>query len=183
MLRCAFLGLSVLALTACGGPDPVAEDAVEPPPGAVGDAPGHNASDMEAADRAAAPLATSGMDWTVTADEARYGPPGAPPALTIRCDSANGSLIVRRNHPAPVGGRATLSLTGGGHVGSLPMIAVTAGGEAGDSHWQGSASGDLARAFARPFRRPGPVEISLGGTPNLVVPAKTDLHSLLARCA
>jgi len=178
---------AALSLLACRN-DPIADDAAAPPDNLVGDvsarglaAPANSAA-AESLDRAALPPMSAGMSWTISADRraAHFGPTVAEPQLTLGC--APGGLLVTRHHPANIGASGTLSLTGGGHVSSLPVAAVAITRGPGQAEWQGHASGDIARGVARPFSRPGPVELSLGGAPSLVVPADPRVSALLDIC-
>ena len=183
---------AALALLGCQRDGPVSDDATAPPDNLVGDAsatglaaPG-NSGAAEAVDRAALPPMSAGMAW-FPSDDGRavsYGPPNSEAMLTIACFARGGpsGLIVTRHHPASAGGKATLSLTGGGHVASLPMGTVPTTLGPGEAIWQGSASGDIARAIARPFSRAGQVELSLGGIPSLVVPASPQVRRVIADC-
>ncbi|MDQ3077777.1 MAG: hypothetical protein M3Q83_02925 [Pseudomonadota bacterium] len=180
-----------LSLLACGDNGPVAANATAPPDDLIGDASAtglaapENSGSAEAADRAAMPPMTAGMEWTLFDDgrTARYGPIGGEASLTLACEvGAAPRLTVTRHHPASKGAKATLSFTGGGHAGSLPVAAVPVPIGPGEAIWRGSASGDMARAIARPFSRPGQVQISLGGAPSLVVPA-APVRAMLADCA
>ncbi len=177
---------AALSLIACQNDGPVAEEAAAPPDDLVGDAAAtgiaapENSATAESLDRAALPPMSAGMAWTGDQNAARFGPTPAEPQLTLSC--APGGVRVVRHHPANPGDKGTLSLTGGGHVGSLPVAAVAIARGPAQAEWQGQASGDMARGIARPFSRPGPVEISLGGAPSLVVPADPVVSQLLNRC-
>ncbi len=181
--------VAALSLLACQRDGPVADDAAAPPDGLVGDAsasglaaPG-NSGAAEAADRAALPPMASGMAWFSSDDgrAASYGPPNSEAMLTIACDGPRG-LVVTRHHPAPAGASGTLSLTGGGHVASLPMATAPTTLGPGEAVWQGRVSGDMARAIERPFSRGGRVELGLGGAPSIVVPASAEVKRVIARC-
>lgn len=182
------LAFAALPLAACQNDGPVAEDAAAPPDNLVGDASARgiaapaNSAAAESLDRAALPPMSAGMAWTVSPGRraAHFGPTVAEPQLTLSC--APGGIMVTRHHPANIGDKGTLSLTGGGHVGSLPLGAVPIARGPGEAEWQGRASGDMARGIARPFSRPGPVELSLGGAPSLVVPADPRVSALLDLC-
>ena len=180
--------VAALALLACGKRDPVAEDAAAPPDNVVGDASAEgldapaNSAAAEAVQRQALPPMNAGMAW-VAADDGRsasYGPPNSEGALTVGCDA--GGIVVTRHHPASLGGKATLSLTGAGQATSLPMVAVPTTIGPGEAQWQGRAIGDIARAVERPFTRDGQVEITLGGAPSLVVPANGVIRGVFDTC-
>lgn len=177
---------AALSLIACQNDGPVAEGAETPPEEMLGDrasagiAAPANAGEAEALDRASLPPATDGMEWAVGAGRADFGPPGSDSILTFAC--APGGLTVTRHHPASPGSKATLSLTGSGHVASVPVETIATSGGPGRAEWQGKPRGDMARAVARSFSRTGQVEISLGGTPSLVVPADPRVRQLFADC-
>lgn len=179
---------AALSLLACQNDGPVADDAAAPPDNLVGDASARglaapaNSASAESLDRAALPPMSAGMSWTVSPGgrAVQFGPTVAEPQLTLGC--APGGLVVTRHSPTHPGASGTLSLTGGGHVSSLPVAAVAVTRGLGQAEWQGQASGDMARAIARPFSRPGPVELSLGGAPSLVVPPDPRVSQLLDRC-
>lgn len=181
----------LLAVTACHRNSPIADKGTEPPADMVGDAPSSglanpaNAAAAEAEDRASAPPATDGMGWSMVAPEdASYGPAPQTPMLSFACQStgAGRSLSVIRHDSAPSNGIATMSLTGSGHVASLPMTAQTMAGMSG-AMWTATARNDDAAAVARTFANPGTVEISVGGTSALRVPADPRVRALLYRCA
>lgn len=179
--------VAALSLLACQNDGPVADDATAPPEEILGDrasagiAAPANAGEAEALDRAALPPANHGMEWAVSGGRAGFGPPGAEPILTFAC-APGGGVTVTRHHPASPGAKATLSLTGSGHVASLPMTTVPTTSGLGRAEWRGSVKGDMARAVARSFSRTGQVEITLGGAPSLVVPADPRVRALFAAC-
>ena len=185
----------LFAVAACHRNSPIADKGTEPPADMVGDNPASglgapaNAAAAEAEDRAAAPSVTDGMGWSIAAagdakGGASYGPAPATPMLSFACLStrAGPSLSVIRHDSAPSTGAATMSLTGSGHVASLPMKAQPAA-EGGGAYWVGTATNDEAAAVARTFAQPGAVEISVGGTSALRVPADPRVRALLYRCA
>jgi len=187
MLKSLLPFAAALSLLACRN-DPIADDAAAPPDNLLGDvlatglaAPANSAA-AESLDRAALPPMSAGMIWTISPDRraAQFGPTVAEPQLTLGC--APGGILVTRHSPTHPGASGTLSLTGGGHVSSLPVAAVAITRGLGQAEWQGRASGDIARGIARPFSRPGPVELSLGGAPSLVVPADPAVSKLLDSC-
>ena len=178
---------AALSLVACQDDGPVAEGAEAPPEEMLGDraasglAAPANAAAAEAVDRAALPPVTAGMGWTVAGRRADFGPAGSQPILTLACEGAG--LTVTRHHPADPGSKSTLSFTGSGHVASLPVGTIATRGGPGRAEWQGKAEGDIARAIVRSFSRTGQVEITLGGTPSLVVQADPRVRQVLAACA
>ena len=160
--------VAALGLIACqGGDGPVADDAV-------------NAA-------AVSPAGEEGLGWTSDANDtvASFGPAGTAPMLSFTCTGPSGGryLLVRRFHPAQPGTSATLSFSGSGHASSMPMRSVAMPGGPGESEWQGEARGDMARAVARTFAGKGVVEVTLGGSPGLAVPASPVVDRVLSRCA
>jgi hypothetical protein len=182
--------VAALCLLGCGKSDPVAEQAVAPPDHMVGDGPAEglaspaNAAAAEAHDSSSAPVVSQGMTWRVQSGgrAVTFGPVQAEPVLTIACAEGSGIEVVRHD-AASAGATATLSLTGGGHASSLPMAASPTPRGPGGAEWKGRVTGDMARAIARPFERPGVVNISLGGAPDLIVPADPAVRAMLSRCA
>ena len=183
-----YLTLASLALISCGKNDPVADNTVAPPANVVGDAGAtglaapDNAGAAEAHDEAALPAPSDGMRWTASADgqTVGYGPPGLARALTITCARTPAAhLIIERGVPAPSNGKGTLSLTGDGHVASLPIEAVGAGPE---HIWQAEAAGDLRSAFEKVFAGGGNVQVKLANVADLVVPAEPVVARLFAAC-
>ncbi len=177
---------AALALLACDGQTgPVADDATTPPANVVGDGPSAtaNSAAAEAIDRAALPPMTEGMAWALSSDRrtARFGAPRAAPLLTIACID-RGAIRVVRHHPAPAAAKGTLSLTGAGHAASLPVAAGPTPQRPSEAEWQGTARGDMANAVARPFDADGPVEVSLGGAPSLIVSAGPAIRALFGGC-
>lgn len=189
MLRLALVAVSLIfALAACGGEGPVAENAVAPSDAhleiaADGLAAPANSALAETIDRAAAPLPADGLAWMWRADQrsAVYGPPEARAMLSIACDLPARRLVITRTAAGPDAAMATLSLTGNGHVASLPL-SKRAGQAAADIIWRGAATSDDARAIQRLFDGPGPVETSLGDTSNLVLPPSAVPRRALAAC-
>jgi hypothetical protein len=178
--------VAALSLIACQGSDgPVAEGAAAVPDSAIGAT--RNAAAAEASARAAVPAAGNGMGWSSARNGtvARFGPLGAAAMLTFACQIEGGQrrLEVTRLSPAHAGATATLSFTGSGHASSLPMRGVAKPGGPGESEWRGEARGDMARAVARTFAGDGQVNVTLGGTPPLVVPTSPLATKLLQRCA
>jgi hypothetical protein len=182
----------LLLLLSCAKADPVDENAVSPPDALVGDASAAglaaptNSSAAEAAVRAALPAATGGLGWTFSAPDrsALFGPPGTP-ALAIQCQKpreGEPQLIFIRYLPPVEGGQATLSFTGNGRVASLPVSAVSNPGGIG-GHWRAAVPpADSARDVAETFSGPGTVEVSISGTPPLVVPSNAEPRRVFADC-
>ena len=181
-----------LLLLACGRPDPVDEDASAPAGGLVGDmaadglAAPANAATAEAVQKAAVPAATGGLSWTYRAQDgaALFGPPGSP-AFSIQCQKpreGERQLIFVRYLAPSSGGNATLSFTGNGQAASLPVSAVVNPGGIG-GQWRAMVSpDDHARDVAEAFAGPGTVEVSVSGTPPLVVPSTAEPRRVLADC-
>ena len=188
--------LTVLALAAslaaCGGSGPVADNAASPPDNLVGDESANglaepaNAAAAEAAQRSALPAPTDGLAWFPSADglSASYGAKPTEAQLTIACvrGAAAPEIVITRHDPAPDAGKATLSFTGAGHVASIPVASSATPGGPGHAEWQGRAAGDNAYAMERPFHVEGPVEVTLGGAPDLVVPASAPVRAVFAGC-
>jgi hypothetical protein len=185
--------IAALGLISCQGDDgPVARDVAAPPDTIVGDAGATglaapaNAAAAEAVNRAAAPIAGDGIEWTSPAgsNRADFGPAGAAPMLSFECRGEGGAryLLVTRAHPSHSGNTATLSFTGGGHASSLPMRSVAKPGGPGASEWQGEARGDMKNAVARAFAGKGLVDVTLGGAPALAVPATPVAQAFFKRC-
>ncbi|MEQ7873841.1 hypothetical protein ABDK56_07525 [Sphingomonas sp. ASV193] len=180
------LWIALALVAACKNNDPVAKNAVAPPDNVVGDASATglaapaNAAAAEVAKKSALPPVTDGMRWTASAGgkQVDYGAPGAVPALSIACAAGPARLVVVRGAAAPDKGVGTLSLTGGGHVASLPMVASGAGTE---RVWRAEAMGDLRSGLEKAFGG-GPVEITLAGTGDLVVSPEPMVTRLFAAC-
>ena len=181
-----------LLLLACGRPDPVDEDGSAPAGELVGDmaadglAAPANAATAEAVQQAAVPAATGGLSWTYrVADRAAlFGPPGSP-AFSIQCQKpreGERQLIFVRYLAPSSGGNATLSFTGNGQAASLPVSAIINPGGIG-GEWRAMVSPDEhARDVAEAFAGPGTVEVSVSGTPPLVVPSTPEPRRALADC-
>ena len=181
-----------LLLIACARADPVDEDATAPAGDLVGDMAANglaapaNAAIAEAVQQAAVPPATGGLVWTYRAQDraALFGPPGSP-AFSIQCQKpreGEPQLIFVRHLPPSRGGNATLSFTGNGQVASLPVSAVTNPGGVG-GEWRAMVPPDEhARDVAETFAGPGTVEVSVSGTPPLVVPSTAEPRRVLADC-
>ena len=180
--------LGAMSLLGCGEPGPVAEEAVEPPANVVGDvgstgiAAPANAAAASARDAAATPVPTDGMAWRAGADgrSAVFGAAGGVKMLSLGCQPGTRQLSITRHVGAPDNGAATMSLTGSGHASSLPVAAVRAAD--GAMEWRAVAAGDMARAFAKAFASNGPVQLTIGGAPDLIVPANGEVRAVMARC-
>lgn len=162
----------ILLLLACAKPDPVDENAVVPAAAAAG--------------QAAASAVTGGLAWTYRAADraALFGPPGSP-AFSIQCQKpreGEPQLIFVRYLPPSSGGTATLSFTGNGQAASLPVSAVMNPGGIG-GEWRAMVPPDEhARDVAEAFAGAGTVEVSVSGTPPLVVPSTPEPRRVLAEC-
>ena len=161
-----------LLLMACGRPDPVDEDAADPA--------------AAAAQQKAAVTPTGGLAWTYRQQDraALFGPPGSP-AFSIQCQKpreGEPQLIFIRHLPPTRAGNATLSFTGNGQAASLPIAAVINPGGVG-GEWRAMVPPDEhARDVAETFGGPGTVEVSVSGTPPLVVPATAEPRRVLGEC-
>lgn len=180
-----------IALLSCGKNDPVDEDATGVSGQLAGDrataglATPANAATAEAVRQGALPSATGGLRWTYNErDGALFGPPGNP-AFSIQCQKpreGETQLIFVRFLPPTTGSQATLSFTGNGQVASVPIAAVINPNGVG-GQWRAAISlGDNARDVAEAFSGPGTVEVSLTGTPPLVVPAGAEPRRVFASC-
>jgi hypothetical protein len=181
-----------LMLLACARDDPVDDNAVAPGDSLVGDLAANglaapaNAATAEAAQQAAVPAVSGGLGWTYSPQDrmASFGPPGSP-AFSIQCQKpkeGEAQLIFVRYLPPAVGGQRTLSFTGNGQVASLPVSAVTNPNGLG-GQWRATVPpADSARDVAETFGGQGTVEVSVGGTPPLVVPSGTEPRRVLADC-
>jgi hypothetical protein len=179
-------------LLACGKAGPVDDNAVAPAHELVGDIAANgiaapaNAAAAETMQQAALPDATGGLTWAYRQQDraALFGPPGSP-AFSIQCQKPREGepqlIFVRYLAPAS-GGSATLSFTGNGQGASLPVSAVMnpdgIGGE-----WRAMVPPDEhARDVAEAFAGPGTVEVSVSGTPPLVVSSTAEPRQVLADC-
>jgi hypothetical protein len=182
----------VLLLLACARDDPVDDNAAGPNEELVGDlattglAAPANAAAAEAAQQAALPSASNGLGWTFSQQDrtAVFGPPGSP-AFSIQCQKpreGEAQLIFVRYLPPVAGGQATLSFTGNGQVASLPVSAISNPDGIGGQWRAAVPPADMARDVARTFGGPGKVEVSIGGTPPLVVPSGAEPRRVLADC-
>lgn len=181
-----------LLLFACARTDPVDENAVAPGGSLSGDlsatglAASTNSAAAEAVDQAALPPASGGLSWTYNQQDrtASIGPPGAP-AFSIQCQKpkeGEAQLIFVRYLPPAAGAQATLSFTGNGQAASLPVTSVANPGGLG-GHWRATVPPDEhARDVAEVFAGQGPVEVSVAGTPPLVVPSTAEPRRVFADC-
>ena len=181
-----------LLLIACARTDPVDENAVAPTGAVGGDmsatglAAPANAAAAAAAEQAALPPVSGGLGWTYNPQEATalFGPPGTP-ALSIQCQrpkEGQTQLIFVRHIPPASGTQATLSFTGNGQAASLPVSPVTNPDGIG-GHWRAAVPPDeYARDVSEAFAGPGPVEVSVSGTPPLVVPAGAEPRRVFRDC-
>jgi hypothetical protein len=80
------------------------------------------------------------------------------------------------------GGQGTLSFTGNGQVASLPVSAIGNPGGIGGQWRAAAAPGDHARDVAETFGGPGTVEVSISGTPPLVVTSGAEPRRVFAEC-
>lgn len=181
-----------LLLVACGKPDPVDESAVAPAGELLGDIAANglaapaNAATAEAVQQAALPASTGGLGWTYRQQDraALFGPPGSP-AFSIQCQKpreGEAQLIFVRHLPPTRPGNATLSFTGNGQAASLPVSAVINPGGVGGEWRAVVPPNEHARDVAETFAGPGTVEVSVSGTPPLVVSAAAEPRRVIADC-
>ena len=181
-----------LLLMACSRDDPVDDNAIGLSDAEVGDltanglaAPANSAA-AEALQQAALPAASSGLTWSYSQQDrtALFGPPGSP-AFSIQCQKereGEAQLIFVRYLPPAAGGQATLSFTGNGQAASLPVSAISNPGGIG-GQWRAAVPPDEhARDVAETFDGPGTVEVSVSGTPPLVVASGAEPRQALADC-
>ena len=172
MTRLLMLGLA-LSSAACSKADPVDEEAVATGAG-------------DAIQQAAVAAPAGGLSWTYRAQDraALFGPPGSP-AFSIQCQKpreGEAQLIFVRHLPPARAGNATLSFTGNGQAASLPVAAVINPGGVG-GEWRAMVAPDEhARDVAETFAGPGTVEVSVSGTPPLVVPSTAEPRQVLSDC-
>jgi hypothetical protein len=172
------LPLSVLlafgVLAGCHSAAPVAANAAAPAASIIGNASSNDfGADVGSGERSRhtaqlVPSLGMGWSWDAASSTASFGPSATATAFSIECDADRDQLIFHRFYAAPVGGRATMSFTGNGHVASLP--AATIGDEEKqESSWQAAAPpSNLTVAVAKVFAGAAPVEIAVSGSTELV---------------
>lgn len=185
------LPITLLAF-ACARTDPVDENAIAPAGNLAGDmsatglAAPANAAAAEAREQAALPPASGGLSWTHNQQDrtATFGPPGSP-AFSIQCQKpreGERQLIFVRYLPPTAGATATLSFTGNGQAASLPISPIANPGGLG-GHWRAAVPPDEhARDVSEAFAGEGPVEVTVSGTPPLVVPTAAEPRRVFADC-
>ena len=105
-----------------------------------------------------------------------------PLLMSERYKEGEAQLIFVRHIPPGTGNVATLSFTGNGQVASVPVSPVGNPGGLG-GHWRAAVSpDDNARAVSETFDGVGPVEVSVSGTPPLILPATDAPRQILASC-
>src|SRR4030095_10485934 len=182
----------LLLLLACARNDPVDDNAVAPSDGLIGDLAARdlsspaNAAAAEAMQQASWPTASNGLHWSFSAQDrtALFGPTGSP-AFSIQCQKqreGEAQLIFVRYLPPSTEGQATLSFTGNGQAASLPVSAIRNPDGIGGQWRAAVAPDDHARDVAETFGGPGTVEVSVSGTPPLVVPPAAEPRHGLADC-
>ena len=181
-----------LMFAACARADPVDDNAVAPAGDLLGDMAANglatpaNAATAEALQQASVPAATGGLAWTYSEQDrtASFGPPGSP-AFSIQCQKpreGEAQLIFVRYLAPASGGNATLSFTGNGQAASLPVSAIVNPDGIG-GQWRAMVGPDEhSRDVAEAFSGPGTVEVSVTGTPPLVVPSTGEPRRVLADC-
>ena len=182
----------LLMLMACAKHDPVDEKAIGPGDELVGDASAiglaapANAATAEAVQQAALPAPSGGLAWAYRQQDnsALFGPPSSP-AFSIQCQKpkeGEPQLVFVRYLPPTTGAQATLSFTGNGQAASVPIAAVTNPDGLGGQWRAAAAPSDSTRDIAEIFAGPGRIEISVSGTPPLVVPPSAEARQVLAAC-
>lgn len=171
----------------CAKTDPVDDNAVEPAVDIVAaNAVPIKAGAAEAMQDAALPPGSDPLGWTFNEQDrmAVFGPPSAP-ALTIQCQKpkeGEAQLIFVRYIPPSTGTQATLSFTGNGQAASLPVSPVSNPGGLG-GHWRAAVPpNDSARDVSETFAGSGPVEVSVTGTPPLVITSTEEPRRVFADC-
>ncbi len=182
----------LLLLLACSKTDPVDNEAVAPGDLLIGDASATglaapaNAAMAEAVQQAAVPSASGGLAWSYRQQDssALFGPPNSP-AFSIQCQKpkeGEAQLIFVRYLPPTSGTQGTLSFTGNGKAASVPIAAVINPDGVG-GQWRAAAPpNDSTRDIGETFGGPGSIEISITGTPPLVVPSAAEPRRVLAAC-
>ena len=186
------ISIPIAALAAgCAKTDPVDENAVAPgvdltAPVAANSLAPVNAGAAEAMRNAALPPASDPLGWTYNQQDrmAVFGPASAP-ALTVQCQKpreGEAQLIFVRYIPPSTGAQATLSFTGNGQAASLPVSSVSNPGGLG-GHWRAAVPpNDSARDISEIFAGSGPIEVSVSGTPPLVVTSTEEPRRVFADC-
>ena len=132
------------------------------------------------------PPSTGGLGWSINQQEqmASFGPSGSP-AFSIQCQKpkeGEAQLIFVRYLPPTSGSQATLSFTGNGRAASVPIAAVMNPNGIG-GQWRAMVPPDEhARDVAEAFAGPGTVEVSVTGTPPLVVSTGVEPRTVFASC-
>lgn len=175
----------LLLVMACAKTDPVDEDAVAPPAN-LGTAMVANAAIVDAAAQGSLTPADGGLSWTYDEVDgtATFGPAEAP-ALSIQCQKpkeGEAQLIFVRHIPPESGTQATLSFTGNGKAASVPVSPITNPDGLG-GHWRAAVPpSDNARDVAEAFAGQGTVEVSVSGTPPLVVSSSAEPRRVFGDC-
>ena len=110
------------------------------------------------------------------ADAVEFGPAGAPPLFSLRCD-ARRSVFLQRHGTAPAGDLPTMLVTVGSETRRLAVTNV--GGAVPMLRASLSASDNLIRTLSRAST---PITIRVGDTPPLVLPPAAPIATFLSRC-
>lgn len=171
--------VAALGLVACARTEPIPEDAldnVEPPAPIALDDEGE----------VAAPALTPGMRWEIDApaNAALFGTDRASPALSLRCEEADGSksLVLARYFPTVPSAAGTMTITGGGEIASVPVSAETNDGRPGGRLTATLDIGDLARSVAAVFRSGAAVNVSVTGAESVVLMSGPEVAMVLDDC-
>jgi hypothetical protein len=129
----------------------------------------------------AAARAEAGMTWTWRAEtnSALFGPDASPPQLSIEC--RGGVLHITRHAPIE-NAEGTLSFTGSRSAASLPVVAARSQLGPGSLSTTALRPGDMTNAVARVFAGKGPVNVTLGGAPSLLLPPSDVPGRAFAAC-
>ena len=130
-------------------------------------APNNGQAGIDATNTAAP--AEDGMAWTWRSEtnSAMFGPDASRPELSIEC--RGGVLHITRHAPVE-NAEGTLSFTGDRSAASLPVVAARSKLGPGSRSTTALRPGDMTNAVARVLAGKGPVNVTLGGAPSLVVP-------------
>lgn len=192
-LPAAFLIAPVLALAGCSGsppqPSPAPRRAVIPPPVYRPPALPRPASPTAPQPRTNAAswrdLPQTAGSWNYTAETTgsavRFGQPGAPALLTLRCDRSRPALVLQR--PGLGAGQVPATITTSSTVRRLSAVPAGAAGAAQNA----AVPFEIVLAVRDPlldaiaFSR-GRFMLEMGGAQTLVLPAWSELGRVIEDC-